>query len=67
MVGNREIGTTRESSVQDLQSVLTVQKKAFLEEGTPDLKKRLDRLRRLAALLRSRTVSRRISAIVAVR
>jgi coniferyl-aldehyde dehydrogenase len=51
VVGNREIGTTRESSVQDLQSVLTVQKKAFLEEGTPDLKKRLDRLRRLAALL----------------
>ncbi len=37
--------------MQDLQSVLTVQKKAFLEEGTPDLKKRLDRLRRLAALL----------------
>src|SRR5258708_30971855 len=47
VVGNREIGTTRVSSVQDLQSVLTVQKKAFLDDGTPDLKKRRNRVNSL--------------------
>jgi len=34
-VGNRDIATSGESSVQDLERVLTVQKKAFLEEGLP--------------------------------